>query len=352
MGLSNPSLRLLQTLGQSLDREQDLWQPPVPACGDVADALTEVRSDVVDWLTKLNSQFGFSMETLFTAITLFDRFLHRVRAQRKYLRCVAVTCLYLAAKVCEEDEMIPLTWEVARRSECGYSEAELLRMERCILTKLDWNLRLTPTSYDFVHLFYAVVQTKCPQSLTPPSSRHASNILSQLVLACSRFLQLQSFAPSTVALATLSLYLKLTWEHWLPATQALLSLPQLNEGEISECREAISRCLGAQIIDLLHSSHHQQSGRQQQIQPTVETTQQHISYEDSGVETAPSLPVTPHPPPAKRRKVEQDDDVYIDIRRLYTSDDSNQERFVEFKSCASEAQWFDNGPLLAPFAIV
>lgn len=360
MGQSDPSVKFLRKLGHSLDRELDSWQPPTPSSSDVAESLTEMRSDMIDWLIKLNAKFGFSFETLFTSISVFDRFLHRVRAQRKYLRCIAVTCLYLAAKVCEEDEMVPLTWEVVRRSECGYSEAELLRMERCILSKLDWNLRLTPTSYDFIHLFHAVVLTKCPEHLSPPDSRQSSTALSQLMLACTRVDGLVSYSPSTVALAGLSLYLKLTWDHWLPATKALLSLPQLNECELLACRDIISRSLGAQVIDILAASRRQLCSRAQRTAAVVLEVPAAGKDRSSEGDRLPSLPVTPHIPPAKRRKVEeQDEEVYIDIRRLYGVPDepvTSQEVTAPLAetswssqiSCSAEAQWFEAGRLLAP----
>ena len=47
--------------------------------------------------------------------------------------------------------MVPGTLEMVRESECGCSVAELLRMERVILDKLNWDVR-TATTLDFIHL--------------------------------------------------------------------------------------------------------------------------------------------------------------------------------------------------------
>lgn len=48
-------------------------------------------------------------------------------------------------------QVIPGILELVRESECGCSQAEILRMERCILSKLNWDLR-SITPLDFLHI--------------------------------------------------------------------------------------------------------------------------------------------------------------------------------------------------------
>jgi hypothetical protein len=320
--MSNQGMKhLLQTLGRELVRELDLWIPFIP--DDNQTTNEELRSGIVGWLATLNQEFGFSLETLFLTVDIFDRFLRRVKAQTKYFKCIAVSCFYLAAKVNEEDEIIPLTWELVRHSKCGCSEAEVLRMERCVLAKLNWDLKASRTSIEFIHLFYAMVMTKCP-TLLPTKPGTGLPTLTQALLLCLSHAQLLAYAPSTVALAVLSLYLELTCVYWLPTTRTLQNLTQLTDEELLECRQLVSKCLGASVLDAVRNNALEQS-REQSRHPSVQVQPIAIRASDELMDSScaasqklplPPSPVTPHPP-AKRRKVEQDDDVYDDIRSLY-----------------------------------
>jgi len=63
------------------------------------------RDGAVAWLAQLNAHFRFYPETFFQAVSILDRFLTAVKAQPKYLRCIAITCLYLGSKTCEEEDV-------------------------------------------------------------------------------------------------------------------------------------------------------------------------------------------------------------------------------------------------------
>nr|XP_030733789.1 cyclin-I isoform X3 [Globicephala melas] len=109
------------------------------------------RDEVIQWLAKLKYQFNLYPETFALASSLLDRFLATVKAHPKYLSCIAISCFFLAAKTVEEDERIPVLKVLARDSFCGCSSSEILRMERIILDKLNWDLH-TATPLDFLHI--------------------------------------------------------------------------------------------------------------------------------------------------------------------------------------------------------
>ncbi len=48
-------------------------------------------------------------------------------------------------------QVVPGTLELVRESQCGCSVAEVLRMERVVLNKLEWNVHLV-TPLQFLHI--------------------------------------------------------------------------------------------------------------------------------------------------------------------------------------------------------
>lgn len=48
-------------------------------------------------------------------------------------------------------QAIPVTLDLVRKSRCGCSVSEVLRMELVILSKLSWNAK-TVTAIDFLHM--------------------------------------------------------------------------------------------------------------------------------------------------------------------------------------------------------
>ncbi|XP_026714408.1 cyclin-I2 [Athene cunicularia] len=150
------SSRLAFCLENALAREARIWKVPV------FQNLTLKGTDIplscykkaVLWIAEISSQFQFYPETFALATSIFNRLLASVKAQLKYLQCIAISCLVLAAKTNEEDEVIPSVKTLAVRSGCKRSSAEILRMERIILDRLHWDL-YTATPMDFLNIVSA-----------------------------------------------------------------------------------------------------------------------------------------------------------------------------------------------------
>ncbi|XP_024101566.2 cyclin-I isoform X2 [Pongo abelii] len=203
------------------------------------------RDEVIQWLAKLKYQFNLYPETFALASSLLDRFLATVKAHPKYLSCIAISCFFLAAKTVEEDERIPVLKVLARDSFCGCSSSEILRMERIILDKLNWDLH-TATPLDFLHIFHAIAVSTRPQllfslpKLSP--SQHLAVLTKQLLhcMACNQFLQ---FRGSMLALAMVSLEMEKLIPDWLSLTIELLQKAQMDSSQLIHCRELVAHHL-------------------------------------------------------------------------------------------------------------
>nr|XP_060621204.1 cyclin-I2 [Anolis sagrei ordinatus] len=147
------SQKLVLALEHALAREAKIWK--VPTVSDFTLKGTDISplyyEKAILWIKELNALFQFCSETFALAVSLLNRLLATVKAQLKYLRCIAIACLILAAKINEEDELIPSVKKLAVQSGCKCSPAEILRMERIILDKLHWDL-YTATSMDFLNI--------------------------------------------------------------------------------------------------------------------------------------------------------------------------------------------------------
>ncbi|EGW12848.1 Cyclin-I [Cricetulus griseus] len=239
--------RLSFLLERAISREAQMWKVNVPKMPTNQNVSPSQRDEVIQWLAKLKYQFNLYPETFALASSLLDRFLATVKAHPKYLNCIAISCFFLAAKTVEEDEKIPVLKVLARDSFCGCSTSEILRMERIILDKLNWDLH-TATPLDFLHIFHAIAVSTRPQllfslpKLSP--SQHLAFLTKQLLhcMTCSQLLQ---FKGSMLALAMVSLEMEKLIPDWLPLTIELLQKAQMDSSQLIHCRELAAHHLSA-----------------------------------------------------------------------------------------------------------
>ncbi|KAK5887788.1 hypothetical protein CesoFtcFv8_016359 [Champsocephalus esox] len=201
-------------------------------------------------------------QTFALGVCVLNRLLSTVKAQPKYLKCIAFTSLVLAAKINEEDEVIGSVQDLVVQSGCSFSTAEILRMERIILDKLQWDL-YTATAVDFIHIFHALLVSGHPHlvpsiglgSASDPGSPAAgpglqkrpaglqAALWTRQVQHCMACHQLWQFKGSTLALAIITLELEVLTPDWFSVFTNLLTKAQVDSGEFIHCKEMVDEYL-------------------------------------------------------------------------------------------------------------
>ncbi|XP_078142512.1 cyclin-I [Centroberyx gerrardi] len=264
------SRRLVGLLEEALVREARLWKVPVfkTGCIQGADISPSQYQDVILWLGEMSRLFQFCPETFALGVCVLNRLLSAVKAQPKYLKCIAFTSLILAAKINEEDEVIGSVKDLVAQSGCNFSTAEILRMERIILDKLHWDL-YTATPVDFIHIFHALLISGHPHLIPsiglgsgvgwgsdpaslpggpghqkrPPGFQVA--LWTRQVQHCMACHQLWQFKGSTLALAIITLELEALTPDWFSVFTDLLKKAQVESSEFIHCKEMVDEYLNS-----------------------------------------------------------------------------------------------------------
>ncbi|TNN33586.1 Cyclin-I [Liparis tanakae] len=290
--------RLVGLLEAALVREARLWKVPVFKDGRIqgADISSAQHREVILWLGEMNRLFRFCPETFALGVCVLNRLLSTVKAQPKYLKCIAFTSLVLAAKINEEDEVVGSVQDLVVQSGCSFSTAEILRMERIILDKLDWDLYIA-TPVDFLHIFHALLVSGHPHlvpsiglgsgvgwdSAPAPAGlaaelaagpRHQKRpagfqaaLWTRQVQHCMACHQLWQFRGSTLALAIITLELEALTPDWFSVFTDLLKKAQVDSGEFIHCRETVDEflqslefCLPPNAVYIFDSAHVPEEG--------------------------------------------------------------------------------------------
>ncbi|KAJ7997205.1 hypothetical protein DPEC_G00226550 [Dallia pectoralis] len=243
--------RLVALLEDALTREQRLWKVPVFKDGHIqgTDITLFQVHDVILWLGEMCKLFNFCQETLALGVCVLNRLLATVKAQPKYLKCIALTSLILSAKITEEDEVIGSVKDLVAQSGCNFSTAEILRMERIMLDKLNWDL-YAATPIDFVYIFHGMLISGHPH--LPSVGAHTQKrpclqvaLWTRQVQHCMACHQLSQFKGSTLALAIITLELERLTPDWFSVFTDLLKRAQIQSTEFIHCKEMVDEYLSS-----------------------------------------------------------------------------------------------------------
>lgn len=169
------------------------------------------RDHAIRGILNLTKMFKMFPETYAMAVNFADRFLAVIKVRAVHLHCVALTCVYVAVKLQEEQQYIPdinALMNAAVKTELrspSYSPSDVLRMERKVLDKLEWDLNpVTPLT--MLELYFAAA---CLDACLLPDENpndELSMLTEQLEIALC-YSSIAMYTPSIIALAIISLKL-------------------------------------------------------------------------------------------------------------------------------------------------
>lgn len=162
------------------------------------------RKSMVVWCQQVQKALKLSPETVWIAISFFDRYLSSGKGksnaalQDKYnFQLASITSFYIAVKLYEDVELSVST--LAKLCKGYYKENDIIECEEDILFALNFRLA-TPTAMDFIHHYLKLL----------PSEMNTSNVLEEVetrVYSTCTDIYFTFCKPSVVAAACLSVVL-------------------------------------------------------------------------------------------------------------------------------------------------
>lgn len=120
-------------------RELEITTMPNPSYMDHQDNLQwNLRGILVDWLIEVHTRFHLLPETIFLAVNIIDRFLSARIVELDRLQLVGITAMFIASKY--EEVLSPHVGNFKHIADNGFTEAEILRAERFVLSALEYDL--------------------------------------------------------------------------------------------------------------------------------------------------------------------------------------------------------------------
>lgn len=160
------------------------------------DVNEKMRGILVDWLVDVHLKFRLLPETLFLTVNLIDRYLEKTQVERRRLQLVGVSAMLVACKY--EEIYSPEVRDFVYITDHAYSSAEVLAMERSILTQLNYDIT-APSAFRFVERFGNLARLE-------EQNQQLSQYLCELALVEYKMLR---YAPSLLAAASIYLTLKI-----------------------------------------------------------------------------------------------------------------------------------------------
>ncbi|XP_037407009.1 cyclin-B1-1-like isoform X1 [Triticum dicoccoides] len=121
---------------------------------DYMDSQVEInakmRGILIDWILEVHQKFDLMPESLYLTVYIIDMYLSLQSVLRRELQLVGVSALLIACKY--EEIWAPEVNDFILISDSAYTREQILKMEKAILNRLEWNLTV-PTHYVFLVRF-------------------------------------------------------------------------------------------------------------------------------------------------------------------------------------------------------
>jgi len=268
----------LRTSGQTLNsltislerlcsKEDRTWKERLFTQMKLDEVNSSQRNHAASWLRKVAASMQFGIDTYALSVDLLDRFLSTLKVRPKFLECLAVGCLYIAAKCKEEDDTISITPEFVIDCNANCSSSELLRMERLILEKFDWFVDFV-TADDFLQIYFALLLLKVGSDGEENDEKVLVEKYVDLetkLASCLQHHRLAVFKPRILALALISLEFEKQQSEmkndWLDLITHLQQLAKVEGDALLSCRDLIVRTIPSykvvrlELSDLQFLSH-------------------------------------------------------------------------------------------------
>lgn len=239
------SEKIIQDLINHVEKEEERSSSlPTSSCKKEY-VQAEQRDSSINSLLKLNTHFGFEPETFCLAVRYVDTFLAKVKVSPKYLEVISLSALVLAAKLGEEDEFIPDTEDFVTVSRSVCTVADVVRMERIMIEKLDWNMYV-PTPLTFIEKYcnileaYGLFNEEEKRSIVQHCIPTLVNLLSN-----SSFLNHKS---STIALTILNYELSFFNREISSIFCELSNYSKIHDSELMHCNLLLQEFLDSQLL--------------------------------------------------------------------------------------------------------
>lgn len=103
------------------------------------------RHQHVNSIIHLCNCLGYELETAWTAVNFFDRYLSKIKlTQKRQFASLIPCCVFVAAKMSEEQPFEPVIADFVSRCDC-LTASSMKRMEKKLINVLEWDLNvITP----------------------------------------------------------------------------------------------------------------------------------------------------------------------------------------------------------------